>query len=763
MSGLFGGGIVNETARISALRIQTSCYGVAVPVVIGKQRCTGNMLYYGDLKAIRHEQSQGGKGGGEATSVWYTYRYSIQAGICEGPVSIGAIWMQNGDAKVRLDQTSQYGYTIYPGNTPNAYSTTLATRHPTEFFHYPGLANLTAVDMGEFQGDAPPAFSFEVLGLEYDATIGGADPADALYRIITDVRWGAAAPGASFPLATSYGDYAVAMGWSIGLEMAEQKPAVEWIRTLLDATNSAAVWAADHLEIVPYGDTAISANGRTWTPNVTPIYDLTDDHFMGDPAEPIKINRKADSETANIQPIEFRNAANEYNVESVEGSDSASVAMYGPKKAEVLAAHCLTNADAALRLGTIKVQRRQSARNEFSFDLPWTYCRLLPMDIVTLTDSRLGLNKYPVRLTRVVDGSDSRIQCLAEDFLAGIGHAALIPTQDPSGYSKDYNVSPGNASAPVMFEPPIALAGTPQVWLGTSGGDQWGGCNVWVSLDGISYSMVGTITADSRHGVTTSTLPLVADPDNTSVLGVDLAVSGGVLLSCSLDERDAWATLSYIGGELIGYRYATLTGGNAYNLSSLRRGAYGSPITSHSSGAKFLRLDQAVFRYPYDADSVGKTIHVKLQSFNLFGGGLQDISTLTDYTHTLIGAPLGTVTGLALEQPWTGTACSIKWTAFAGAATYKVEVYGAGVLRRTSYTPDLRYSYTYEDGKADGGPWRSLEFRVYAVSANGESTAPASLAAGIIGCQQSADCLASECADSGRNAIDYGLRGSPGR
>lgn len=49
MSGMFGGGgqnIVNETPRISGLRIQTSCYGVAVPVVIGRQRCTGNLIYY---------------------------------------------------------------------------------------------------------------------------------------------------------------------------------------------------------------------------------------------------------------------------------------------------------------------------------------------------------------------------------------------------------------------------------------------------------------------------------------------------------------------------------------------------------------------------------------------------------------------------------------------------------------------------------------------------------------------------------------------
>lgn len=728
-----GSSIVNETARISALRIQTSCYGTAISVVLGKQRATGNMISYGDLQAIRHEETMsGGKGGGVAmVSVTYTYRYSVQVGICEGPGTVGKIWMMSGDDKIILNENPQYGYAIYPGNTPNAYSTVLAGRHPDQFFHYPGLCNFTAVDLGEFTGDTPPQFSFEVTGYDYDWTIGGADPANAIYTVITNKRWGAAAPADFFPVITNYGDYAVAMGWAIGLEMAEQKPAADWIQEILDQTNSAAVWSADHLEIIPYGDTAVSGNGRTWTPNVTPLYDLNDDDYQGDPEEPVRITRKADSETYNIQSVEFRNQANEYNTETTDGSDPASVAMYGPRKSrDTLKARGLLSSEAATRLGNIKVQRQIRTRNEFEFELPWRYCRLLPMDIVTLTDAVLGLLRYPVRLTKVVETADMVIQCTAEDFPAGAGHAALIPRQPSDGYTQDYNTAPGNSAAPVIFEPPVALAGRPEIWMGTAGGANWGGANIWISFDGISYRNVGRTPGRARIGVTTSSLPLVADPDTVSVLGINLTISQSTVIGVSAVDRDAFATLSFVGGELVAYKDATLTGVNAYNLSSFRRGLYGSPVSLHTSGVSFMRLDDAVFKYAYDPDLIGKTLYVKLQSVNLFGGAVQDIESLTPATYVIQGAPMGKVSTLALAQPWDGPDCSVKWDALPSAQSYTMEVWAGAVLRRTvTGIASTGYTYAFADNKADGGPYRSIEFRLYGIAPNGSTTEPAILSA----------------------------------
>lgn len=769
MSGLFGGGgnsFVNETPRISSLRIQTSAYGGCIAVVLGKQRTTGNLLNYCDLQAIRHEQSQsaGGKGGGEVTStnIWYTYRYSVQVGICEGPAQVGEVWMVVGDTKLKLSDNTQYGWAIYTGETPNDYSSVLASRHPEMHVLYPGLCNLTSVDMGEFEGDNPPAFSFEVEGFHFDAGIGGADPADAIDAIITDTRWGAAAPQDVFPVATSYGDYAVAMGWAIGLEMAEQRPASDWVQTILDQTNAAPVWAADHLEIIPYGDTAISANGRTWEPSVAPVYDLTDDDFIGEPDEPVRVTRKADSDTFNIQPVEFRNAANEYNIEVVEGSDPASVAMFGPKKNKTtIKAHGLPSAEAAGRLADVYVRRVIRTRNGYSFTLPWTFCRLLPMDIVTLTEPD-GMQRHPVRLTRVTETATLEIECEAEDFPAGAGHAAILPRQPASGYSKDFNSTPGPAAAPVVFEPPVVLSGQPEVWLGACGGANWGGAHVWISLDGVTYKNIGYTPGRARIGALTAELPLVSDPDPVSTLSVDLTQSASTLTSVTAVERDTFATLSWVGGELVAYQSAELTGPNAYDLTGLRRGVYATPVAAHASGTRYMRLDnEAVFRMPYgdivvapdgaariqiDGDDamtaikfdddvvtvdsaralIGRTLYIKLQSFNIFGGGLEPLEDVTPVLYTMQGAPMGTVMSLALSKPWDGKDCHIKWDAMVNASSYTLEVWAGSTKRRT--VPGIgstSYIYTWEQNKADGGPYRTLEFRLVAISPNGASTAPA--------------------------------------
>lgn len=696
MSGLFGGGgaaIVNETPRISALRIQTSCYGVAIPVVLGKQRCTGNLLNYCDLQAIRHEQSQssggGGKGGGgevTSTSVSYTYRYSTQVGICEGPAAVGEVWMQQGNDKIKLSENPSYGYSIFAGATPNGYSSVLTARHPDQFFYYPGLCNFTAVDLGEFKSDAPPSFSFEVSGVAYDAAIDGADPAQAINQIITNATWGASAPSARFPVVTAYGNYAVAMGWAIGLEMAEQRTAADWVQTILDQTNAAPVWASDHLDIVPYGDTAITANGRTWTPNVTPLYDLTDDDFLGDQAEPVKVNRLADSETWNIQPVEFRNRGNEYNIEVVDGSDPASVSMFGPKKSkDTLKAHGLGSAAAASRLGTIKAQRRVRTRNEYEFTLPWTYCRLLPMDIVTLTDSYLGLYRFPVRLKRVTETSDLEIQCLAEDFPAGAGHAALISRELAGGYIKDYNTAPGNATMPLVFEPPFALAGAAEILIGSSGGANWGGANIWVSIDGVSYSMVGRLPGKARLGVTTTSISAIPDPDISSALGVDLSASSGTLIGVSAAERDAFATLSWCDGEMLSYKDATLTGANAYTLANLRRGAYGSPVAAHAAGSMFVRCDENLFHYQINPELYGSVIYIKLQSFNLFGGGAQDLSELDSIAYTIsLAAPPSDVESVSATLGFEGV--TLYWPEIPDADRGSYAIEAGGITIATSAT-----------------------------------------------------------------------------
>src|SRR5262249_34875748 len=152
-------------------------------------------------------------------------------------------------------------------------------------------------------------------------------------------------------------------------------------------------------------------------------------------------------------------------------------------------------------------------------------------------------------------------------------------------------VDPGNTNPPILFEPPPALSGGDlEVWLIASGGPDWGGCQVWVSSDGNTYALAGTLYRGARQGVVTANLPSHADPDTADTLAVDLSASQGQLLSGTLADADNFVTLCFCGGELLSYQTATLTAPYRYDLTYLRRGVYGTAIGAHAPGAAFARF-----------------------------------------------------------------------------------------------------------------------------------------------------------------------------
>jgi len=224
----------------------------------------------------------------------------------------------------------------------------------------------------------------------------------------------------------------------------------------------------------------------------------------------------------------------------------------------------------------------------------------------------------------------------------GVNTVALpYPRQAGAGSGLDTLVAPGDSNPPIVFEPPAALSGGDlEVWVIASGGADWGGCQVWVSNDGNTYAMAGTIYRGGRQGVLTAALPSHANPDTTDTLAVDLGQSQGQLLSGTQADADAFVTLCYCDGELIAYQTATLTAAYKYSLTYLRRGVYGTPVGAHSAGGSFARFgpnDLSLFRYRYPASFIGTTVQVKLPAFNIFGQALQDLSGLAATSYTLTG------------------------------------------------------------------------------------------------------------------------------
>jgi hypothetical protein len=86
---------MSET-RIEAVKLQSSAYGVTIPVVGGVNRVPGNLVWYGDFLAepTTTTTGGGGKGGGVKTqNTAYAYSAAVIMGICQGPIgAVSRIW-----------------------------------------------------------------------------------------------------------------------------------------------------------------------------------------------------------------------------------------------------------------------------------------------------------------------------------------------------------------------------------------------------------------------------------------------------------------------------------------------------------------------------------------------------------------------------------------------------------------------------------------------------------------------------------------------
>ena len=130
--------------------------------------------------------------------------------------------------------------------------------------------------------------NFEIQGFRYGTGYGpgysavDADPSQIVSDFLTSAQYGVGFPQASIDATTlfgfggdaSYQTYCRAVGLALSPALSNQEQASSILARWLQLTNTAAVWSGGLLRFIPYGDSAVTGNGITFDPNVTPIYNL---------------------------------------------------------------------------------------------------------------------------------------------------------------------------------------------------------------------------------------------------------------------------------------------------------------------------------------------------------------------------------------------------------------------------------------------------------------------------------------------------------
>ncbi len=682
MGGIIGGGGGGDSnvSRLAGLDVSTSVYGKVIPVTFGKCRVAVNLLDYADFKSTANKTSSGGKGGGGGTVSSYNYFANIIALVCFGEINGAGTFWKDKDKH----SASDLGLSIFTGAIGQSPWAVWQSLHPERALPYSGLAYVAGVDFALGTSGGVPNLTVEVFGINStDTAFGGAWPKNIITGILTSKIYGLGISSSNLSTMSSYDTYCKANNFALCAQYTEQRQTSEVLEEICDATNSECAIVSGSsrnmvIDFIPLDVATISGNGVTFTPNNRPVVDIYFDDLLGvvEDGEAtgengVEVEITSCDDLINNQPVEYTDISKEYNASTVYEPIDSDISENGEKVGNSLSLKLIPSAEHASKISKAKAIRSLYVRKTYKFSVSMRFQFLERGDIVNLTNKFIGLDHAPVRIKALRYPDQASMEILAEEWIGipgatiyardGQAHDGDASDQPPpatsqtksgasGGAGASHGAVPGPSQAPMIFEPPLTLTGgVREVWIATTGGKNWGGAYVHVSIDGAgsTYTTVGRASGRARYGVTTQAIGSAASETIRVLLS---GYQPDPLDSTSSAGLTSAVTSSYLGGEVVAYQQSALTGANAYSLTTLRRGLNNTTAASHESGSAFAGLDGNIFKYRLPSGiSSGQQIKIKLQSYNTLGGGLQNISDCTEYNYTISTQTVSTPSSVSLS------------------------------------------------------------------------------------------------------------------
>lgn len=449
----------NAWARqyLNSLQYNVAQAGSVVPLIFGTTRQNINLIGFGNYQGPQGKKGKGvgplpiggtsntGKGGGgKSKKAPPDYTIDVAFGICEGawdgPNEVSflqntPVWASAGRAGFA------HGLNLngYNGALGQAADPTMAGLG--QVVGYSGTAYVTGTPLDLGSSPVLPNASIALAGIaaSIDAVnqvSSDANPGDVVRIFLTDSQVGAEFPTANVDSASlsDYFDYCAGQFLPMSPALTTQNEAIEWLSGIMKLTNSTLVWTGSVLKFIPWTDLPVAG----WNPNVQPIYTLFDNDFLllnnpsGDGSvttnedDPIVVTRSNPADAANWLTIEYLDVTNNFVPTVVPVFDQQAVDTYGRRSGDNIPGHAFTNPTAAQISAQAILQRLLYVRNTYKFRLGWNYSLLEPMDVVCITDARIGLNQQPVRIVVIEENENGDLSIEAEDLSAVIFTGAYV-------------------------------------------------------------------------------------------------------------------------------------------------------------------------------------------------------------------------------------------------------------------------------------------------------------------------------------------------
>ena len=286
--GFLGGKKKNVKPDYTGLQLQTAVSTLPIPLLWGRQKMSGNLIWYNGFTAYQGKKGKGGKshalsgiGGGNTAET--DYRADIILALCEGPIeNVGFTWQNQSLYNYQLLMFNLFNGGNGPAGEQAVWPWTEVFYSP-QAVAYAGTAYMAAA---WYQMGTTPEIgnlAFEVIGNMAGSGANGvdADPAPVIFDFLTNARYGAGFDPASIDQTTLFGaggdaslqTYCKSLGIAFSPLVNSQEAASSILARWLQICNCAAVWTGGLLKFIPYGDTQTSVGDQqTFTRNFSIPY-----------------------------------------------------------------------------------------------------------------------------------------------------------------------------------------------------------------------------------------------------------------------------------------------------------------------------------------------------------------------------------------------------------------------------------------------------------------------------------------------------------
>jgi hypothetical protein len=582
------------SGKLEDLHVTGSGYGAMIPMVWGRARLGGNIVWATDLE----DHIEGSK-----NHRYHAYYANLAVLICRGPVvGVRRIW---GEDLILYDSgqnpPTRHNIRIYRGTEdqpadPLIQSVEGAANTPAyRGLCYVVIEELPLKDWGNripsmnFEVDAGPATLADVLGDVMDLVGIGPDLRD-LSRV------------AGIPVA--------------GCILAQQAAARDFLAGLLQAYAVDLAEIDDRIVAIPRGGPVEAAIEAT---------DLGAHVWQGagrEPPAPIEIEKAAELELPAQVDVGYLEAAREY-----QQAEQRAMRYTKPDLPARLSLRLplVLGADEARRMAERLLYTAWIERTRYRFTLGPRYWHLAPGAVVALP---VGGALRRARITAMDIGlfSEARFEAVLDDD--------EVLEQDASGVEVPARPAARDSIVPTAFavwsgrelRDEDGLA--PGFYVAAGGPTGWRGCTCYYSPDGATWIPCGEIRKQIPWGTALGALAPWGDPSQWDLANtVAVQMQAGGLGSMSQAEVDAGLNAAVLAGEIIGFATATAGGAGAYTLSVLRRGRRGTPTDGHQAGDLFVLVSpEPPLRVSVPAGLVGQVVQVRCVSP---GQVLEDVAAVT--------------------------------------------------------------------------------------------------------------------------------------